>query len=217
MQRNLLFTFMHLPDAIIQSDSHCIEVYILSVHLGIKPITLLLLVSFAQVTKSVCMVYTVAANSSVKCPVAHAWLNRQTNDPHGISSMCVTLSMLLWLLFTEGVTLAWFQDMTERGLCLWPQLMASAASEPNTVWLTECDESTSACFLLDICTLILDFHQASGLKGQAVRHKFSKLCVFSHQSQRIFLTSASSGLHAQNEAVILTVIMMISQVHHTAV
>ncbi len=30
----------------------------------IKPITLLMLVSFAQVTKSVCMVYTVAANES---------------------------------------------------------------------------------------------------------------------------------------------------------
>lgn len=151
--------------------------------------------------------------------MAHAWLNRQTNDPRGISSMCVTLSMLLWLLFPEGVTLAWLQDMTKRGLCLWPQLIASSASEPNTVRPTECDESTSASSLLDICTLILDSHQASGLKGQAVRHKLSKLCIFSHQSQWILflLTSASSGLHAQHEAVILTVIMLILQVHHTAV
>lgn len=114
--------------------------------------------------------------------------------------MCVTLSMLLWLLFPEGVTLAWLQDMTKRGLCLWTQLIASSASEPNTVRPKECDESTSASSLLDICTLILDFHQASGLKGQAVRHKLSKLCIFSHQSQWIFflLTSASSGLLNSN-------------------
>lgn len=163
----------------------------------VEHMTLALLASFAQATKSLCIVYTVVSNSSIKCSVSEVWLNRQSNYPHGISNMCVTLSMMFWLLFTKDVTLAWLQDMIERDLCLWPQLMVSAASKPNSVWLTECDESTSACSLLDICTLILDFHQASGLKDQAVRHKFSKLCVFSHQSQWILflLTSASSGLH----------------------
>ncbi len=181
----------------------------------IKPITLLMLVSFVQVTKSVCMVYTVAANESCgTCMIEQTNKWSMWNKQH----LC-DFEHVVWLLFTEGVTLAWFQGMTERGLRLWAQLMVSTPSEPNTVQLRECDESTSACSLLDICTLILDFHQASGLKGQAVRHIFSKLCVFNHRSQwvLILLTSASSGLHAQYEAVILTVIMLILQVHRTAV
>lgn len=182
----------------------------------IKPITLLMLVSFAQVTKSVCMVYTVAANESCDtCMIeqTNKWSTWNKQHLCYFEHVVNVMAAVYWRCNLSLVSrLDWKRPpsvITINGVHgIWIQ-----HSPAKRVWWIH------LCLLLDICTLILDFHQASGLKGQAVRHKFSKLCIFSHWSQwiLILLNSASSGLHAQYEAVILTVIMLKLQVHRTAV